>query len=122
MNGMKQRFDFDLSTTIKDLRCGIIVDTYSFNNQPVCIGGSADITDFGVLYFCAIAPAQSNITGAKRNRFDNFTGNFLSHSITPTKTILANFSKLIKENLADPDCRSKLFYVFLDNVCGRAIL
>jgi len=98
---MKQRFDFDLSTTIKDLCCRTVVDTYSCNDQPVCIGGSADITDFGVLYFCTIALVQSIITGAKRNRFDNFTGNSLSHSITPTTIIVANYSKLIKENLAE---------------------
>lgn len=123
INEMKQRFDSDLSTTIKDLCCRSVVDTYSCNDQTVCIDGSADIIDFGVLYFCTVGLAQSIITGAKRNGFDNFTGDSLSHSITPTTTILANFSKIIKENLAElNDNRPIPLYVYCDAVHGRTIL
>jgi hypothetical protein len=66
----------------------------------VCIGGGADISDFGVLQICAATPAQSIIACAKRNGFYNFTGNFLSHLITPTITIVAKSRGEIKENLA----------------------
>jgi len=97
---MGQRFDSDLSAAIEDLCRGLLVDTGCCNDKPVCICRSADIADFGVLQICTAALVRTIITAAKRNRFDNFTGNFLSHFITPTKIIIANSRGQIKGNLA----------------------
>ena len=47
------------------------------------------MADFGVLGIYAEVPSWPIIAGAKWNGFDNFTGNFLSHFITPTITIVA---------------------------------
>jgi len=93
---MKQRFDSDLSAAIEDLCRRAVADTGCCNDKPVCIGGSADIADFGVMQICTAAQVRTITTAAKRNRFDNFTGNFLSHLITPTKTIVANSRGKIK--------------------------
>jgi hypothetical protein len=45
-------------------------------------------------------PAQPIVRRVQWNRFDNFTGNPLSHLITPTITILADSQGEIKENPA----------------------
>ena len=58
------------------------------------------MTGFGVLDIYAEVPAWPIIAGAKWNGFDNFTGNSLSHFITPTITIVAKTSGQIKENPA----------------------
>jgi hypothetical protein len=44
--------------------------------------------------------AQPIIAGIERNGFNNFTGNSLSHFITPTITIVAKSRGEIKGNLA----------------------
>ena len=95
---MKQRFDSDLSAAIENLCRGLLVDTGCCNDKPVRIGGSADISDFRILQICTAALVRT-ITVAKRSRFDNFTGNFLSHFITPTRIIIANSRVEIKGNL-----------------------
>ena len=97
---MKQRFDSDLGAAIKKLCRGLLVDTCSCNDQAGCIAGGADIIDFGVLHIYIATLAQPIIACAKRNGFDNFTGNFLSHFITPTITIVAKSRGEIKGNLA----------------------
>ncbi|MGB2865152.1 MAG: hypothetical protein WBC05_17620 [Sedimentisphaerales bacterium] len=98
---MKQRFDSDLSAAIKKSCRRAVVDTRCCNDQSMCIGGGADIADFGVLHICTATLAQPIIVGIKWNGFDNFTGNFLSHFITPTRTIVAKSRGEIKKNLAD---------------------
>jgi len=97
---MKRRFDSDLSAAIKKSCRGLLVDTGSCNDQAGCIGGSADIADFRVLHIYTATLAQPIIAGIKWNGFDNFTGNFLSHFITPAITIVAKSRGEIKENLA----------------------
>jgi len=97
---MKQRFDSDLSATIKKSCRGLLVDTCCCNDQAGCIGGGADIADFGVLYICTATLAQPIIVCAKWNGFDNFTGNSLSHFITPIRTIVADSRGEIKGNPA----------------------
>jgi hypothetical protein len=62
--------------------------------------------DFGVLHICIATLVQAIIAGAKRNGFDNFTGNFLSHFITPTITIVAKSRGQIKGNLAGRNGRA----------------
>ena len=93
---MKQRFDSDLGTAIEKSCRGLLVDAGSCNDKSVCVGGGADIAGFGVLYVCIATLAQAIIANAKRNGFDNFTGNFLSHLITPTITIVAKSRGQIK--------------------------
>jgi hypothetical protein len=66
-----------------------VVDRSIYNNQAGRIAGGADILSFGVMHICAVVPALSFIAGAKWNGFDNFTGNSLSHFITPTIAIVA---------------------------------
>lgn len=112
---MKQRFDSDLSAAIEDLCRGLLVDTGCCNDKPVCIGGSADITDFGVLQICT-AILDRTITAAKRNGFDNFTGNFLSHFIIPTRIIIANSRVEIKGNLAGRNGRRISVFFREDNI------
>ena len=97
---MKQRIDSDLGAAIEKSCRGLLVDTGSCNDKSVCIDGGADIADFGVLQICAATLAQPIIAGVKWNGFYNFTGNFLSHLITPTITIVAKSRGEIKENLA----------------------
>jgi hypothetical protein len=87
---MKQRFGSDLGAAVKKSYCRAVVDTCFCNDQAVCIAGGADIGDFGVLDICSAILAQPVIAGVKWNGFDNFTGNSLSHIITPTITIVAN--------------------------------
>jgi hypothetical protein len=87
---MKQRFDSDLGAAIKNSCRRTVVDTCSFNNQPVRIGGDADVVDLGVLHICPAILAQRIIACVKWNGFDNFTGNSLRHCLTPTMTILAD--------------------------------
>jgi len=53
-----------------------------------------------VLHISAEAPTRSIIASVKWNGFDNFTGNSLSHFITPMRTIVANSRGEIKKNLA----------------------
>ena len=97
---MKQRIDSDLSAAIKKSCRGLLVDRFCCNEKAGCIGGGADIADFGVLYICTATLVQPIIAGAKWNGFDNFTGNSLSHFITPTINIVAESRGEIKENLA----------------------
>jgi hypothetical protein len=53
-----------------------------------------------VLDIYAGIPPRPIIAGAEWNGFDNFTGNSLSHFITPTITIVAKTRGRIKGNLA----------------------
>jgi hypothetical protein len=55
----------------------------------VRVAGIAGIDGFGVLRIYAVVPARPINAGAKWNGFDNFTGNSLSHFITPTIIIVA---------------------------------
>jgi hypothetical protein len=68
----------------------------------MCIGGGPDI-DFWALQICTEILTQPINGHVKRNRFDNFTGDSLSHLITPTLPILAKFRGKIKENTGG-DC------------------
>jgi hypothetical protein len=54
------------------------------------------------LHICTATLAQPIIAGIERNGFNNFTGNSLSHFITPTITIVAKSRGQIKGNLAGP--------------------
>jgi hypothetical protein len=87
---MKQRIDSDLGAAIKKSRSLAVIDTRFCDDQARCIGGGTDIADFMVLHICIVTPAQSIIACVKWNGFDNFTGNSLSHLITPTITIVAD--------------------------------
>jgi hypothetical protein len=71
------------------LSCGLIVDRCIDNEKAGRITGGADTDGFGVLSIRAEVPAWPITTGAEWNGFDNFTGNSLSHIITPTITIVA---------------------------------
>ena len=97
---MKQRIDSDLSAAIEKSCRRAVVDTCFCNDQAGCIGRGADIADFGVLHICTATLVQAIIACAKWNGFDNFAGNFLSHIITPTITIVAKSRGEIKGNLA----------------------
>lgn len=52
---------------------------------------------FGVLSIYAEVPARPITAGAKLNRFDNFTGNSLSHFLTPNDNY---YSKIVRLNQA----------------------
>jgi len=67
----------------------LVVERCINDYQTVRIAGGAGIVGFGVLSIYTEVPARPIIAGAKRNGFDNFTGNSLSHFITPTITIVA---------------------------------
>jgi hypothetical protein len=103
---MKQRIGSDLSAAIKKSCRGLLVERCFYNEKPGCIDRGADIGDFGVLYICIATLAQSIIACVKWNGFDNFTGNFLSHFITPTITIVAKSRGQIKGNLAGRNGRA----------------
>jgi len=97
---MKCRIGSDLSAAIeKSCRC-VFVDRYCCDEKAGCIGGGADIADFGVLHIYIATLVQPIIASSKRNRINNFTGNSLSHFITPTITIVADSRGEIKGNLA----------------------
>jgi hypothetical protein len=103
---MKRRIDSDLGAAIKKSCRRAVVDTCFCNDQAGCIGGGSDFS-FIVhrSAFCKTRGTQNAarrtiIASAKRNGFYNFTGNFLSHLITPTITIVAKSRGEIKENLA----------------------
>jgi hypothetical protein len=55
------------------------------------------MADFGVLGIYAEVQAQSITGGAKWNGFDNFTGNSLSHFLTPNDNYC---SKIVRLNQA----------------------
>jgi len=97
---MKRRIDLNLSAAVEKSCRRAVVDTGSCNDQVGRIGGGADIADFRLLHICITELTQSIIACAKRNGFDNFTGNSLSHFITPTITIVADSRGEIKGNLA----------------------
>ena len=97
---MKQRIGSDLGAAIKKSCCRAVVDRCFYNDQTGCIDGCADIADFRVLRIYTTTPAQPIIAGVKWNGFDNFTGNSLSHLITPTIIIVAKSRGQIKGNLA----------------------
>ncbi len=106
---MKQRFDSNLSAAIEKSCCRAVVYRCCCNDQAGCIAGGAD-SSFIVLRssFCGARGTQNAVrrtitAGAKRNGFDNFTGNSLSHFITPTRTIVAESRGEIKGNLAGPE-------------------
>jgi hypothetical protein len=67
------------------------------------IGGGADVVDFGQVQACIEVLVQPINGYIKRNRFDNFTGNSLSHLITPTMIIVSESGVKIKGNPAG-DC------------------
>ena len=77
-----------------------VFGTGFFNNQAGCIGGAANIVDFRMSGIYHATPAQHIVRRVQWNRFDNFTGNSLSHLITPTINILADSQGEIKENPA----------------------
>jgi len=97
---MKRRIGSDLSAAIKKSCRRAVVDRCFYNDHAGGIGGGADIADFGVLYIFTEILARLITASVKRNGFDNFTGNSLSHFITPTITIVAKSRGQIKENLA----------------------
>jgi hypothetical protein len=97
---MKQRIDSDLGEAIKKSYRRAVVDRCCCNDQAGGIGRDTDITDFGVLYICIRTLARLIIASVKWNGFDNFTGNFLSHLITPMRTIVSKSRGEIKKNLA----------------------
>jgi len=97
---MKRRIGSDLSAAIKKSCRRAVVDRCFCNEKAGGIDGGADIADFGVLYIFTETLAQLIIASVKRNGFDNFTGNSLSHFITPTITIVAKSRGQIKGNLA----------------------
>ena len=97
---MKQGIDSDLSAAIKKSCRRAVVDRCFYNDHAGGIDGGADIADFGVLHICVVTLAQPIIASVKWNGFDNFTGNFLSHFITPMRTIVAKSRGQIKGNLA----------------------
>jgi len=70
----------------------LIINRGIDNDQAGRIAGGADFDGFGVLSSYAEVPARPITAGAEWNRFDNFTGNSLSHIITPTITIVAKSS------------------------------
>ena len=86
------------------------------------VGGSADITDFGVLQICMAALERTITTAAKRNRFDNFTGNSLSHLITPTVIIIVDSRGEIKTNPAGLMGRQDYCCAWGNTVCDKTIL
>ena len=100
---------------------GLLVDTGSNDDQPVCIDGSADIADFEVLHVYTTA-VRAIINAAKRNRFDNFTGNSLSHLITPTIIIIADSRGEIKTNPAGLMGRQDYCCAWGNTVCDKTIL
>ncbi|MHC4557178.1 MAG: hypothetical protein ACYS80_07715 [Planctomycetota bacterium] len=115
-------FDSDSGAAIKKSCCRTVVYGCSCYDQPVCIGGGADIADFGALHiYCAIL-AQPSIACVKWNGFDNFTGNSFSHIITPMMTIVANSRSEIKENLTGMSRELWSLYYSEGTMCGRAIL
>jgi len=87
---MKRRIGSDLSAAIEKSCRGLLVDRCFCNEKAGCIAGGAGIAGFGLLHICIATLARAINAGVKRNGFDNFTGNFLSHFITPTITIVAN--------------------------------
>jgi hypothetical protein len=90
---MKQRIDSDLSATIEKLCSRLIVDTRFCNDQAVCIAGGADIADFRVLHICNATLVQPIIADIKWNGFDNFTGNSLSHLVTPNDNYCSKITR-----------------------------
>ena len=69
------------------------------------IGGGADIVDFGQVQACIEILTQPINGCFKRNRFDNLTGDSLSHLITPTTIIVSESRVKIKGNPAGPGGR-----------------
>jgi len=67
----------------------LVVEAGFSNDQARGIAGGAGVDAFGVLGIYAAVPARHIDAGIKWNGFDNFTGNSLSHFITPTITIVA---------------------------------
>jgi hypothetical protein len=90
---MKQRIDSDLSATIEKLCSRLIVDTRFCNDQAVCISGDSNIVDFRLLRICYTTLAQSIIACVKWNGFDNFTGNSLSHLVTPNDNYCSKITR-----------------------------
>jgi hypothetical protein len=86
---MKQKTGSQLSAAVEKLRCRLLVDRGIDDGHAGRIAGAADVDGFGVRDIYAAVPARPIIAGAKRNGIDNFTGNSLSHFITPTITIVA---------------------------------
>jgi len=90
----------DLSAAVKNLRGRAVVVTDCCNEKVGGIGGVADTADFRLLHIRTETLAQPIVAGIERNGFDNFTGNSLSHFITPTRTIIAKSRGEIKVNPA----------------------
>jgi len=99
-SGEKRRIDSDLSAAVKNLRGRAVVVTDCCNEKVGGIGGVADTADFRLLHIRTETLAQPIVAGIERNGFDNFTGNSLSHFITPTRTIIAKSRGEIKVNPA----------------------
>ena len=97
---MKRRIDSDLGAAIEKSCRGLLVHRCCCDEKAGCIGGGADIADFGVLHIYIATLVQPIIASSKRNRINYFTGNSLSHFITPTITIVADSRGEIKGNPA----------------------
>jgi hypothetical protein len=97
---MRHGIGLDLGTAIEKLCRRVLFDIGCRNDQAMSIGGGADIVDFGQVQACTEILTQPIIRCAKRNRFDNFTGDSLSHLITPTMIIVSESRVKIKENPA----------------------
>ena len=119
---MKQRIGSDLGAAIKKSCCRAVVDRCFYNDQTGCIDGCADIADFRVLQIYTTTPAQPIIAGVKWNGFDNFTGNSLSHLITPTIIIVAKSRGEIKGNPAGRIGGRDWYFAWGDNIRDGAIL
>lgn len=99
-----------------------VVDGCIYDYKTVCVAGCAGIYGFGEMDISAEMTARCTIAGAKRNRFDNFTGNSLSHIITPTIIIVADSQGEIKQKPAVWICDCDWYYMLSDNITDVAIL
>jgi hypothetical protein len=101
---MKRRNGRDSGPAIEKLCRRVLVDRGCRNDQAMGIGGGADI-DFWASQIGTEILAQPIIRCVKWNRFDNFTGDSLSHLITPIIIIVAEQRRKIKENSDGPGGR-----------------
>jgi hypothetical protein len=107
---------------------GLIVGTGFCNDHAECISGVAG-SSFGVhrsAFFGARgahnAARKTIFACVKWNGFDNFTGNSLSHLITPTIIIVADSHIEIKKNLAVRGGGRVRRFAAVENICNGAIL
>jgi hypothetical protein len=96
---MKRRIGTKLSTAIEKLCRMLLVDAGFYNDHAGGIGGGAD-SSFSVhrSVFCKArgtrnAARRTIIACIKRNGFDNFTGNSLSHLATPNDNYCSRFTR-----------------------------